>query len=72
MTAKDKNPLGLENKMYSIEEFGSAVREKLGGDNYLSNLTLGQMFLDKYPVYSCQIKKPENHISKKDAAAVSF
>lgn len=56
MTAKDKNPLGLENKMYSIEEFGSAVREKLGGDNYLPNLTLGQMFLDKYPVYSCQIK----------------
>ena len=65
MNESDKNPLGLENKLYTIEEFGSVVRNKFGGDNYISNIMLAELFLAKYPVYSCNIKKPKNHISQK-------
>ena len=65
MNESDKNPLGLENKLYTIEEFGSVVRNKFGGDNYISNIMLAELFLAKYPVYSCKIKKSKNHISQK-------
>ena len=65
MKETDKNPLGLENKLYTIEEFGSVVRNKFGGDNYTSNVMLAELFLAKYPVYSCKIKKSKNHISQK-------
>ena len=35
---EEKNdPLGLENKLYTIEEFGSIIRDKFGGDNYISD-----------------------------------
>ncbi|MDB0022851.1 hypothetical protein N9E14_03260 [Flavobacteriaceae bacterium] len=36
---ESNNPLGLENKSYTTEEFGSAVRNKFGGDNYISNVS---------------------------------
>ena len=63
---KDNNdPLGLEKKLYTVEEFGAVVRAKFGGDNYISNVMLGEMFLAKFPVYSCKIKKPKDHISQK-------
>jgi len=63
---KDNNdPLGLEKKLYTVEEFGAVVRGKFGGDNYISNVMLGEMFLAKYPMYSCNIKKSKNHISNK-------
>jgi hypothetical protein len=65
MKESDKNLLGLENKLYTIEEFGSVVRNKFGGDNYISNIMLAELFLAKYPVYSCKIKKSKNHISQK-------
>ena len=65
MKESDKNPLGLENKLYTIEEFGSVVRNKFGGDNYISNIMLAELFLAKYPVYSCKIKKSKNYISQK-------
>ena len=65
MKESDKNPLGLENKLYTIEEFGSVVRNKFGGDNYISNVMLAELFLAKYPVYSCKIKKSKNYISQK-------
>ena len=65
MKENDKNPLGLENKLYTVEEFGSVVRNKFGGDNYISNIMLAELFLAKYPVYSCKIKKLKNHISQK-------
>ena len=65
MKESDKNPLGLENKLYTIEEFGSTLRNKFGSDNYISNVMLGEMFLAKFPVYSCKIKKPKDHISLK-------
>ena len=65
MKETDKNSLGLENKLYTIEEFGSVVRNKFGGDNYISNIMLAELFLAKYPVYSCKIKKSKNYISQK-------
>tara|TARA_Y100000385_G_C12875115_1_gene543286 strand:- start:344 stop:556 length:213 start_codon:yes stop_codon:yes gene_type:complete len=65
MKESDNNPLGLENKLYSLEEFGSALRNKFGGDNYISNVMLAELFLANYPVYSCKIKKPKGHISQK-------
>lgn len=66
MKKDDKNPLGIDDKLYTVEEFGSAVRNKFGGDNYISNVILGELFLDKYPFYSCKIKKSENYIPKKN------
>ena len=66
MKEYDDNPLGLENKLYNIEEFGSALRKKFGGDDYISNIMLAEMFLAKYPVYSCRIKKPKAHVSSKN------
>ena len=65
MKKDDKNPLGIDDKLYTVEEFGSAVRNKFGGDNYISNVILGELFLTKFPVYSCKIKKPKDHISQK-------
>tara|TARA_B100000767_G_scaffold28306_1_gene24566 strand:+ start:607 stop:819 length:213 start_codon:yes stop_codon:yes gene_type:complete len=65
MTENENNPLELENKLYTVEEFGSALRNKFGGDNYISNVMLAELFLAKYPVYSCKIKKLKNHISQK-------
>ena len=65
MKTNDKNPLELEDKLYTVEEFGSAIRSKFGGDSYISNVMLAELFLAKYPVYSCQIKKSKNHISHK-------
>ena len=61
----DKNTLELENKLYTIEEFGSALRNKFGSDNYISNVMLAEIFLAKYPMYSCQIKKPNNYTNQK-------
>tara|TARA_B100000767_G_scaffold150907_1_gene142066 strand:+ start:476 stop:688 length:213 start_codon:yes stop_codon:yes gene_type:complete len=65
MKESNDNPLELENKLYTIEEFGSALRNKFGGENYISNIMLAEIFLNKYPVYSCKIKKSSNHVSKK-------
>jgi hypothetical protein len=65
MIENDNNPLGLENKLYTVEEFGSVLRNKFGGDNYISNVMLAELFLSKYPVYFCNIKKSKNHVSQK-------
>ena len=66
MKEVSNNPLGLENKLYTLEEFGSAIRSKFGGDNFISNIILAELFLAKYPMYSCKIKKSENHIPQKN------
>ena len=64
---KDDNEplLELEKKLYTTEEFGSILRNKFGADNYISNVMLAEIFLAKYPTYSCKIKKSKNHISQK-------
>ncbi len=65
MKENKENPLNLENKLYTLEEFGSTLRNKFGADNYISNVMLAEIFLNKYPVYSCKIKKSKNHVSQK-------
>ena len=65
MKENSDNPLGIEKKLYTIEEFGFTLRNKFGADNYISNIMLAEIFLSKYPVYSCYIKKFENYVSKK-------
>ena len=66
MKEYNDNPLLLEDKLYTVEEFGAALRNKFGADNYISNVMLAEIFLAKYPIYSCIIKKLKNHISQKD------
>tara|TARA_B110000003_G_scaffold188931_1_gene187757 strand:+ start:1327 stop:1539 length:213 start_codon:yes stop_codon:yes gene_type:complete len=66
MKEYNDNPLLLEDKLYTVEEFGAALRNKFGADNYISNVMLAEIFLAKYPIYSCKIKKLKNHISQKD------
>jgi hypothetical protein len=65
MKENNLNPLGLENKLYNIEEFGATLRNKFGADNNISNVMLAEIFLAKYPMYSCQIKKPNNYTNQK-------
>ena len=65
MNKDNSDPLGLEKELYTVEEFGAVLRSKFGGDNYISNVMLGEMFLAKYPIYLCNIKKQKNHISNK-------
>ena len=66
MKEYNDSPLLLENKLYTVEEFGAALRNKFGADKYISNVMLAEIFLAKYPIYSCKIKKLKNHISQKD------
>lgn len=65
MKESNENPLGLENKTYSVEEFGATLRNKFGADNNISDVVLGEIFLSKYPMYSCKIKKSKNYVTQK-------
>lgn len=65
MKENKENPLGLENKTFSIEEFGAALRNKFGADNNISDFMLGEIFLSKYPIYSCKIKKAKDYVPQK-------
>jgi hypothetical protein len=65
MQKSDHDPLDLGQRMYTIEEFGSVLRNKFRGNNYISNAMLAEIYLAKHPIYSCKIKKPKNHISQK-------
>ena len=65
MKEDNDNPLGIEKKLYTIDEFGAILRNKFGANSYITNTMLAEIFLAKYPVYSCSIKKLENHISQK-------
>ncbi len=65
MEKSDNDPLDLGQGLYTIEEFGSVLRNKFGGNNYISDVMLAEIFLAKYPIYSCKIKKSKNHISQK-------
>ena len=50
MKENNENPLGLENKLYTIEEFGATLRNKFGADDFISNTMLAEIFLSKYPI----------------------
>ena len=47
MREDDNNPLGIENKLYTIEEFGSLLRNKFGANSFISNVMLAELFLSK-------------------------
>ena len=64
MKENSENPLNLEDKLYTVEEFASIIKEKFGNKNNVSDIFLTEMFLAKYPIYSCKIKKSEQHISQ--------
>lgn len=68
MSQENTNPLGLEDKLYTVEEFASALRSKFGGDNTISDVILTEMFLAKYPMYSCKIKKSQNQSGQKSCS----
>ena len=65
MGKSDNDPLDLGQKLYTIEEFGSVLRNKFGVNNYISSVMLAEIFLAKHPVYSKKKKKSRNHISQK-------
>ena len=65
MKGSNDNPLGLVDKLYNVEEFGATLRNKFGADNNISNVMLAEIFLAKYPNYSCRISKQKNNISQK-------
>tara|TARA_B100000963_G_scaffold261342_1_gene229526 strand:+ start:1417 stop:1623 length:207 start_codon:yes stop_codon:yes gene_type:complete len=56
----NKNPLALEDKNYTIEEFASLVRNKFGVNDNLPDEILVSAFIEKYPMYSCKIKIDSN------------
>ena len=47
MKENENNPLGIEDRLYTVEEFGSELRNKFGADNYISNVMLGELFPKK-------------------------
>tara|TARA_B100000900_G_C20001207_1_gene481879 strand:+ start:267 stop:467 length:201 start_codon:yes stop_codon:yes gene_type:complete len=55
-----KNPLGLEDKSYTEKEFAQALRTKFETNDLLPDQVLVNIFLDKYPMYSCKVKRTEN------------
>jgi len=42
------------------------LRNKFGEDNFISNVMLAEIFLTKYPLYSCKIKKSKSHLPKRN------
>tara|TARA_B100000927_G_C16078811_1_gene314244 strand:+ start:267 stop:470 length:204 start_codon:yes stop_codon:yes gene_type:complete len=63
MSIDANNPLGLEDKLYTIEEFALAVRTKFGANDGLPDFALVNIFITKYPMYACKIKNNQNQNS---------
>tara|TARA_Y100000766_G_C18849463_1_gene577442 strand:+ start:25 stop:237 length:213 start_codon:yes stop_codon:yes gene_type:complete len=60
MKINNNNPLALKDKLYTIEEFALAVRTKFGANDNLPDSVLVDIFLNKYPMYSCKVKNKKN------------
>ena len=56
----DNNPLEIEDKDYTIQEFAIVIRNKFGVSDNLPDEILVSAFIEKYPIYSCKIKKDSN------------
>tara|TARA_B100001059_G_scaffold146749_1_gene146601 strand:+ start:421 stop:630 length:210 start_codon:yes stop_codon:yes gene_type:complete len=61
---KNTNPLGLDEKLYTVKEFATEIRNKFGADDNVSDIFLAEIFLAKFPIYSCKIKKTQNQVVK--------
>ena len=59
--AQENNPLGLDDKKYTEKEFALAIRNKFETNDFLPDQVLVNIFLDKYPMYSCKVKRSENN-----------
>ena len=64
MTINANNPLGLEDKLYTIEEFALAVRTKFGANDSLPDFALVNIFITKYPIYACKIKNNQKQTNQ--------
>tara|TARA_B100000524_G_C23378218_1_gene272140 strand:- start:305 stop:514 length:210 start_codon:yes stop_codon:yes gene_type:complete len=64
MGRNDNDPLDLGQSLYYIEEFGPVLRNKYGGNNYISNFMSAEIFISSPPCSSIR-KKSKNQISKK-------
>jgi len=58
---QENNPLGLEDKKYTEKEFALAIRNKFETNDFLPDQVLVNIFIDKYPMYSCKVKRSENN-----------
>ena len=56
----ENNPLRLKDKTYTEKEFALAIRTKFETNDFLPDEVLVNIFLDKYPMYSCKVKRTEN------------
>ena len=64
MNENTNNPLGLKEKLYTVEEFAFEIRNKFDSNDSVSDIFLAEIFLAKYPMYSCKIKKQKNQVIK--------
>ena len=64
MNENINNPLGLKEKLYTVEEFAFEIRNKFDSNDSVSDIFLAEIFLAKYPMYSCKIKKQKNQVIK--------
>ena len=60
MKTDDNNPLGLEDKLYTTEEFALVLRTKFKANDSLPDFALVSIFINKYPMYACKIKNRQN------------
>ena len=61
-----KNPLGLKNKIYTVPEFASIIRQKFGPYQDLPDAIVVQGFLNKFPMYSDKISNQKVEQSEED------
>jgi len=59
--ALENNPLELKDKIYTEKEFALAIRTKFETNDFLPDDVLVNIFLDKYPMYSCRVKRTKNN-----------
>ncbi|MAQ69695.1 MAG: hypothetical protein CMD23_01195 [Flavobacteriales bacterium] len=64
MITNTNNPLEIEDKLYTVEEFAFVLRTKFGSNDSLPDSVLVDIFIKKYPMYSCKIKKHQNQATQ--------
>lgn len=68
MKTTSDNPLELEDKLYSTEEFALALRTKFGTNDNLPDSVLVNIFVNKYPMYACKIKNTRGQVTHKSCS----
>ena len=60
LAGKDSAPAVEYVSDSAVEEFALAIRTKFETNDFLPDEVLVNIFLDKYPMYSCKVKRTEN------------